>query len=178
MMKRLMESRLWLGFARIQRAVLFVLCIATTIIVGLACILRYLFHTDLLAYTEYLLIVAFWLYMIGGTHGSYEKSHISADILSVYMKDGMATDILNLIKLTLSLALSAVFLIWAVKFAVFSFRLGGRTPVLQIPRILGEVSIAAGYAFITFYNLVYFLEGILLFRKKRVKKNLIGGEVG
>jgi len=171
------NNAVWIQFAKIQRTLIFILCIATTIIVGLACFLRYIFHMDLLAYTEYLLIVAFWLYMIGGTQGSYEKSHINADILSVYMKDGLAKDIINLLKLAASLILSAVFLSWALEFAIWSIQLGAKTPVLQIPRVMGECSIAVGYICITFYNFVYFIDGAVDFYKRYVRNKEIKGEI-
>ena len=49
-------------------------------------ILRYGFQADLFAYNEWLLIICFWLFFMGGALGTYEGSHINADLLS-YVTD-------------------------------------------------------------------------------------------
>ncbi len=52
----------------------------------LVVVLRYGFETDLFAYEEWVLAIAFWLYFIGGAQGSWEDSHIKADFLSAMIR--------------------------------------------------------------------------------------------
>ena len=49
-------------------------------------ILRYGFQADLFAYEEWLLIICFWLYFMASALGTYENSHVNADLLS-YLTD-------------------------------------------------------------------------------------------
>ena len=62
--------------------------LTVTGIIFLAVLLRYVFHSDLYGYEEIVVIFAFWLYFIGGSYGSYTRTHITADVVSVYVPDG------------------------------------------------------------------------------------------
>ena len=175
-MKSIKDTMGWNVLVGFHTNMVIVFNIVVTIIVALACILRYVFQTDLNAYEEYLILIAWWLYMMGGAHGSYEKSHITADILSVYLKEGKLKDIISIIKYVLLTCISIVVVIWAFQYASFSIELGKKTPVYQIPRVLGEIAILIGFLMMTFYNAVYtYYEIIGFLRKSRRNQSFEGG---
>ncbi len=49
-------------------------------------IFRYIFATDLFAYEEWLLIICFWLYFMASAIGTFENSHVNADLLEYVIK--------------------------------------------------------------------------------------------
>ncbi len=139
--------------------------IACMVIVSLAMLLRWLFNIDLVGYEEILAMFAFWLYMIGSSYGSYEKSQIAADILDVYLKPGRVKASINLLKDTLTFVLCLVFNYWALQFALWGIQMGTKTPVWRLPMVIGQGSIFVGLTIMSFYNLVYLYDQIKITRE-------------
>lgn len=129
-------------------------------IVALAMLLRWLFNIDLVGYEEILVMFAFWLYMIGSSYGSYEKSQIAADILNIYLKEGKVKASINLLRATLTFLLCLVFNYWAYDFVVWGITMGTKTPVWRLPMVIGQGSIFIGLTLMTFYNSVYLYDEI------------------
>lgn len=175
-----MEKRerniIWRGLITFERTIIAWTAIGVTIIVALACICRYFLDADLKAYEEYLLPVAFWLYMMGGVYGSYEKSHITADILNIYLKEGKAKDTVRFLKLLFTFILGAIFTWWAFQYVLWGIQMGTKTAVWRIPHVIGQGSIFVGLSLMSMYNLVYLYDDIVLLVKKYGKsgKNKIG----
>lgn len=70
----------------LQKWLLVVSSAILAIVFFLVVVLRYVFQTDLFAYEEWVLAIAFWLYFIGGAQGSWEGTHIKADFLSALIR--------------------------------------------------------------------------------------------
>lgn len=157
------DTRIWKGLIRLQKIIMVFTGITTTLIVSMAMILRAVFDVDLVGYEEILVMVAFWLYMIGSAYGSCEKSQITADILDIYLKEGKTKSIANLIKSGLTVALGLLFNYWAFQFAAWALVMNVRTPVWRLPAVIGQGSIFIGLTFMTFYNIVYFYDDIKSF---------------
>lgn len=159
-MKNHEANVIWKFLLESQRTIIVVTGIVTIVTVFLACMFRYFLNQDLKAYDEWLLMSAFWLYMIGGAHASSEKSHITADILNVYLKEGRKKSVINLIKLTATFILGIVFMLWALEYVMWTVNLGSKTPVYQIPAVIGVFSVFCGFLLMSFYNLVYLMDEI------------------
>lgn len=168
------NNMIWKTLIISQKMVMIITGILVMVIVALAMALRYFFNLDLRGYEEYLSMIAFWLYMIGSSYGSYDKSQITADILNVMMKPGKLKTILNLVKSGLTLILAGVFCYWAFEYALWGIVMHTITPVLHIPMAIGQSSIFVGLLLVTFYNTVYFYDEILeaksFFRSEKLKE--------
>lgn len=164
-------NRMWRFIIGANHISIEVFNLAVMIIVAAACILRYVFTKDLSTYEEYLIPIAFWLYMMGGVNGSIEKSHIAADFISAYMKDGVRKDLLQLIREILTVILSSMFTIWALRSVLWYIQIGQRSPVWHIPAWLAYGSIFTGMLFMTIFGLVHFIHDIKQFIGKNISKN-------
>jgi TRAP-type C4-dicarboxylate transport system permease small subunit len=151
---------LWKSLIAAQKVVMFITGMATMIIVALAMSLRFFFNIDLVGYEEVLSMVAMWLYMIGSSYGSYEKSQIAADILNIYLKAGKFKTVINLLRSVLTLGLGLVFNVWALQFVIWGITMNTRTPVWRLPMVIGQGSIFVGLTLMSFYNIVYFYDEI------------------
>jgi TRAP-type C4-dicarboxylate transport system permease small subunit len=129
------------------------------LIVAGACILR-LFNINFSGFEELLVMVAFWLYMLGCAHGSFEKSQITADILAVMMRAGRFKDILTLFRSVLTVALCAVLFVWTVQLLIWAIGIETRTPVYRIPMAVGYASMVVGIGLSLFYYICYLLDNI------------------
>lgn len=168
-MERLTKSRFWKVLEKIELAVMIITAILTVAIMFGETALRAV-NININGFEEYLLMIVFWMYMIGAAHGSRTKSQITADFVGIFMKEGLLKDILGLLKMVLTLILSVIFLWWAFQLVLWGIETGARTSLWRIPFAVGYASIFAGIVLITFYNIVYLFESIGLFVKKRGKK--------
>lgn len=143
--------------------------ILVTIVTFAAVIARAL-NLNLLGYEEILLIFAFWLYMIGSAYGSYEKSHIKADIIVVLMKEGFTKDLISILRDGLSVCLGIIFFLWALQLARWNLQTGAVTPAWRIPVFVSQASLLFGLGIGSLYNLIYLYDSIKTFYLKRIKK--------
>ena len=125
---------------------------------------------NLLGYEEILIICAFWLYMFGTAYGSYEDTHIKADIIVVMMREGFTKDLIALLRNILTLVLGFIFLLWALQLVEYTVTNGQQTPVWRIPVTVSQSSILFGLTCTTFYNLVYLYDECKTFYLKWIKK--------
>jgi TRAP-type C4-dicarboxylate transport system permease small subunit len=171
MENRLERTLLWSGLQKLLRIGLVVSSVMVTTITFAAVITRAL-NINFLGYEEILIIFAFWLYMMGAAYGSYERSHITADILVVSMPDNVARAIVTMLRNLLTLGLGIVFLVWAYQLFDWTIEMQQKTPVWRIPVTVSQSSLLFGLGIITFYNLVYMYDEVKLFILKFVKKEI------
>ena len=168
-MNKLEKTAFWRGLKTFLRFGLIVSGCLVTLITFAAVITR-AFNINFLGYEEILIICAFWLYMFGTAYGSYEDSHIKADVIVVMMPDGKAKSLLAIIRNALSLVLGFIFFIWAFQLFQWTIEMGNKTPVWRIPMTVSQSSMLFGLTCATFYNAVYLYDEIKAFIIKYVKK--------
>lgn len=170
-MKKREDNIVWKSLVIFQRTILIITCILATVITFGAAFSRLPFvGRNFAGFEELLVIVAFWMYMIGSAYGSYEKSQITADILAINMKEGLPKSIITVIRSLATLVLGLVFLSWAWRMFNWSLFTGAATPVYRIPVTVGQSSILVGLALSSFYHAVYFYDEVKRFIAKHIKK--------
>lgn len=149
---------LWNTLIKLQKFVMIITGAATVFLVFVPLILREI-GIPFVAYEEFLLIFAFWMYMMGSSYGSYEKSQIAADIMSQFLK-GKAKTALLLINRVGTFILCAIFTYWGLVLVQWTHSTGALTSVYKIPVIFGQVSIFISLFLSSIYNFVYMVEDI------------------
>jgi TRAP-type C4-dicarboxylate transport system permease small subunit len=126
------------------------------IVIGLflAVLLRYVFEIDLFGITELLLIPTFLLYFIGGAHGSYEKSHITADIVGAYVKNESFKNWVTVFTSLVTLIVCIIITKWTFDYVIWSFDNGGKTPGWKIPYYIPHGTVLIGFILMTFYTII------------------------
>jgi TRAP-type C4-dicarboxylate transport system permease small subunit len=173
-MNKLEQTAFWKALIKFLRAGLIISSCLVTLITFAAVITRAL-NVNFLGYEEILIICAFWLYMMGTAYGSYEDSHIKADVIVVMMPDGRMKSLLAIIRNTLSLVLGFIFFLWAFQLFSWTIEMGNKTPVWRIPMTVSQSSLLFGLTFATFYNAVYLYDEIKAFINKYIKKDGAAG---
>ncbi len=166
---KLEQSSLYAVVIKILRIGLITSNILVTCITFAAVIARAM-NVNLLGYEEILIICAFWLYMIGSAYGSFEESHIKADIIVIMMKEGFTKDLIALLRNTLSVIIGIIFLFWALQLFQWNIINGQQTPVWRIPVTVSQSSLLFGLAVGTFFHLVHLYNEIKRFIYKWIKK--------
>ncbi len=168
---KIKHSFLWHILKKVQQIILIICSIAAVSIIVLAVVMRYIFGTDLYGMEEIIVIVAFWLYFIGGAYGSYEKSHIKADIISVYVKNEKIKVILAVITGAIETIVSAVLTHWGYGYFMWGIEKGAKSPGLKIPLVFSQSVIFFGLFLMTFYFLIYFIDAIIIAKNRLANGN-------
>ena len=154
------------------------ICVASLIMAATffcVVILRYGFGADLFAYEEWLLIICFWLYFMASAIGTYENSHVNADLLNYLTDDQRLRWLRSVIVCTIELIVSLAALYWAVlvirdEFASYPY--WQTTIALKIPFIVPRFALLTGFGLMSFYSA---LRLYVLFRLRRPLENSLAG---
>lgn len=142
----------------IQRILLAVFSVVLAAVFFAVVVLRYGFEADLFAYEEWVLVVAFWLYFIGGAQGSYEDSHIKADFLSAFISNARVRWGFSILTNLLEFFVLAVLSYWAflmVMEEVVQYPTWPATVAWKIPYALPRLGIFIGLLLMTFYSFLH-----------------------
>ncbi len=118
-------------------------------------ILRYGFQADLFAYEEWLLIICFWLYFMASALGTYENSHVNADLLDFLTDNQKLIWLRSLVACAIELAVSIVATYWAVLMMIdeaSTYPYWQSTIALKIPFLVPRFGILLGFALMAFYS--------------------------
>ncbi len=126
-------------------------------------ILRYWFQADLFAYEEWVLMIAFWVYFLGGAMGSYENTHVKADFL-ISMIDSVKTKwvVVNC-TIFLECLIGLVLSYWGwlmLSEEISAYPNWQRTTGLEIPFFIPKLGIFLGFVLMTFYTALHFYSGL------------------
>lgn len=165
------QTALWRGMRKLLRFGLVLTAILVTVITFAAVITREL-NINFLGYEEILIICAFWLYMFGTAYGSYEDSHIKADIIVVLMKEGRFKSTLTMLRNALSVIIGIIFLVWAFQLFQWTIIMENKTPVWRIPMTVSQSSLLFGLGVATFYHLIYLYDEIRTYIGRYVTKTI------
>jgi len=151
---------IWNSLANIQRAILIATSSVIVLLVFGSVLMRYVIHYPGMEVEEIATLVAFWLYFTGAIYGSYERSHIKAELLHLVFKKPRQY---ALVKVTASLivfALAVIMTYWGYHFFIWGIEMRGRSPVLLLPMVYAQSSIFVGAFFMSFYFLVELVDNI------------------
>lgn len=165
-MKNRENNILWKSLVTAQRVIIMVSLAAVTLIISGACILR-IFGINFVGFEELATVAVFWLYMIGSSHGSYEQSQITADIMEVLLPESLGKNIMRLVKWVALFILGCIFAYWAFGLVMWSLQTNARSSYFRIPIVAGQIAILIGLIISCFYNLVYMIDEILMFIGKK-----------
>ena len=129
-------------------------------------VLRYVFKGNFYGSDEVIMLFAFWLYFMGAVYGSYENSHIKADLLNVYIKNMRKKDAVALLGQFLTIVVNTIVLVWAIRYFGSEIAKGGLSTGLKIPLVIPKSAVFFGFLLMEFYHVVYFIKNTLAFIRK------------
>ncbi|WP_052265372.1 TRAP transporter small permease [Ruegeria sp. ANG-R] len=155
---------------KIERTIVFTCSLFLASVFFAVVLMRYVFETDLFAYEEWALVIAFLMYFAGGALASKTDSHIKADLISEIIKSEEAkriyTGILQLVEAAILIGLSY----FAIKMFLHEFARWPNIPtstVYKIPLAVPRFFITAGFILMAFHALV---NGIQILRGHSVEE--------
>ncbi|MBY4678391.1 TRAP transporter small permease [Marinobacterium arenosum] len=126
-------------------------------------ILRYLFEADLFAYEEWVLMIAFWIYFLGGALGSYENTHVKADFLLSLIDNVRTKWLVVNFTILVEVLIGVVLTYWgwlmlAEELAAYPH--WQTTTGLELPFVIPKLGIFVGFLLMTFYTALHLYSGL------------------
>lgn len=153
--RSLRDTCFWKFLVKAMRFTMIICSAVSTGCILVAVFMRYIMKGNFYGSDEIILLFAFWLYFIGAAYGSYENSHIKADLLNMYIKNMHYKDMLNLVAQTLTVLVNIILMVWACQFMIWAIEKNPLTTALKIPILIPRAAIFIGLALMLFYHLCY-----------------------
>lgn len=155
---------------KIQRFIMFASSILIVIGLSLTVVFRYILKMDLFGMEDLLIIPVFCLYFFGATYGSYENSHISADILDTYVKNEKILLIIRTFTNIISIVASGIFSFWAFQYFLWSYDKMESTSGWHIPLFIPHGIVMIGFILMTMYMLIHLYNQVQQIRTGKVEE--------
>ena len=153
------KGKLWCGVDKFVSALISVAGIALTAVIFIVVIARYIFKTDIFGSEEIVLLLAWWLYFMGGIGASQEDSHIKADMVDFFIYNQFVIELTKGIAKALEAAIFfcayLTLLMLKVNYVKMPVTTGLKIPYLvsQVPIFIGFI----GMALFAVYWAVYYI---------------------
>lgn len=138
------------------------LFVAITIVAGI--VVRTFFDFSMFGSEELILIAAIWLYMLGATLASRERTHLGGDFAQIFIKSKKVSRAVQVIAAFASLAMAIFFLACAFIFVSWSFEVSPVTPVFAIPRYVAQLSLLVASLLMCAYAIKDFINDVIRFK--------------
>lgn len=125
---------------------------------GFVVVARYGFNADLFAYEEWLLVICFWMFFMASAMGTYDKSHINADLLGFVISNVKIVWWRNVIIEVLELLITLAIVYWAslmILEELAAFPDWQTTIALKIPFLVPRFGIWLGFTLMAMYSALH-----------------------
>ena len=121
-------------------------------------ILRYIFHADLFAYEEWLMVFSFWMIFLASAVATHDNSHITADILGFLLKNPktiwMRDLLVKSIELFILLYLTYLGYVMITE-DIAAYPMWQMSIALKIPFLVPRLGIAFSFLLMTIYTVFH-----------------------
>lgn len=138
----------------LQRGLLFFLMSLLTAAMCAEIVSRYFFETSLFGLEQFIGYSAVWVYFVGAAYGSYERSHIRAEFVTVLVKGRMSRRGLWSFSAVISAMVSGVFTYYSFVFCRETIRMHETSPTHGVPMIYFHSALFVGGLLMTLYFVV------------------------
>ena len=155
-LKPIEETGLWKVIVHFMEIMLFLMSAALATMVFITVPVRYIMKSSIFGIEEVIMMMAIWIYYLGAAYGSYEQSHINADILLHFVKNPKASKIIAIIKQVIAIVVFGAFGYWCIaKYLAWTIQSGGQSMQLHIPNWLPISMMAISFVLMTLYEIFH-----------------------
>lgn len=147
-------TAIWNSLLRIQGWILVVSSLLVVLAEGMTVIMRYLLKVDLFGMEELIIIPAFWLYFIGASVGTYHKRHITAELVSEFVKNDYIRLWIKTFSTFVTTVICIIMFYWATEFVSWSLTSGKTSSTWRVPEYVTHISLFLGFLFMSMYFIV------------------------
>ena len=105
---------------------------------------RYVFHNSFFGLEHFIGFASMWIYFIGSAYGSYERSHVKAELIRTIIHSKRAYNIIRAVSAAVSTAVSGIFVVWSYEFCMDSIAMKETTWAYHVPMVYFQASLLIG----------------------------------
>ncbi len=162
-MNRLIEF-VWTALLKIQRVIMLVTVIISTSAVFSEVVMRYIFKSPFVGIEELAAYFAFWMYFIGASYGSYERSHIKAELTHLVFGNTKKYAVCRAFTSFISFCAALYAVPWAYDYFVWGIVRNEQSRATFLgdtyPVVWFQSSILIGLSLMTLYFFVEFVQWV------------------
>jgi TRAP-type C4-dicarboxylate transport system permease small subunit len=159
-MKSIEKTLFWKLLNGLQRTVLGISSICIMMIVVTNVFARYVLNIGIFGIEEMIVIIAMWMYWIGGIVATAENQHIKGDMLDMFIKSKKKKKIINIVAHLLTIFALALFAWWVIEWTQMNLMLGQRTPGLRWLMIWSQIPLTISFIMMFLYSIYHFIRTI------------------
>ena len=129
----------------LNESILIIAGIAITLLILAGAALRYIFAFNFKGSEEIILMIGFWLYFIGSISAAREKSHLHADMVTLFTRNEKVIAAAALVKDVLSLLICALAIQWCYEYWCWTFPLRPTTSVYKLPLFVSQIPMCLSF---------------------------------
>jgi TRAP-type C4-dicarboxylate transport system permease small subunit len=156
-LKKTLKSMDWF-LASGMKTIIIMVTVMATATMFLQVITRYVFEISISGLDELTGHTAVWLYLMGAAYGTYDRSHIKADMMHLFIKNQRVLSGIRALSTAVAVVVSSYMTVWSYGYVKWSIMKHEVTPTLQIPTVWFQISILIGAALMVIYFFVEFLD--------------------
>lgn len=160
-MKLLKRIDVWLKNG--LRAACCILSIGVTLLMVTEIAARHLFAHAFRGLPEIYLLLVMWLYMLGASLASANRSHLRIGILDQVISQSRAKQAVDLVRSLACLVLLACFIRWAWGLVAWGIKRPQTTPILYLPWLASMLSIFTASILMTLYGVRDVIQAVMAF---------------
>jgi len=140
-----------------MKTIIIMVTVMATCTMFLQVITRYVFEISISGLDELTGHTAVWLYLMGAAYGTYDRSHIKAEMIHLFIKNKRILSGIRTLSTAIAVVVSSYMTVWSYGYVRWSIMKHEVTPTLQIPTVWFQISILIGAALMVIYFMVEFL---------------------
>jgi TRAP-type C4-dicarboxylate transport system permease small subunit len=130
-------------------------------------LMRYVFYRDFPGFEELLRIPMFWLYFMGASYGSLERSHISADMVDTFVKYETIQRVIKFFVNTLAIIALIVLVCMSFQYVTWNIYWNSSTPTYKLPMVTSQGALLIGFVLMLYFDICHYIADIKEFMRKR-----------
>mgnify|MGYP005853122223 CR=1 FL=1 len=150
----------WHGLVYVQKCFLVASICFLIGLLNAEVIMRYLIHYPGMEVEEIATLVAFWLYFLGASYGTYDRSHIKAELFHLVFKDPRKLAFVRAIATGIALVLAGIMVYWGYLYFIWGITKVERSRILLLPMAFAQTSILVGATLMFLYFLTELVDRI------------------
>jgi len=159
-MKSIEKTFFWKSINWVQRTMLGIASLFIMMIMVVNVFARYVLEIGIFGFEEMIVIIAMWMYWIGGIVATAENQHIKGDMLDMFIKSKKVRKIISHTAHLLTIFALGLFSWWVIEWIQWNIGMRQRTPGLEWLLIWSQIPIAISFVSMLLYSIYHFIRSI------------------
>ena len=160
---------IWAGIDKIWQTISVIASTSCLFLMLSEIFARFIVKKPLMGIEEVICMIAFWAYFMGAVHGSYEGSHIKAELIELFTKNINTQKKIKILADSLTVIITCIVTVWGLEYFLWGLHKAETSPFLLIPRVYSQSAISLGLLVMAIYAITDLISDIISLRNNKCK---------